>query len=90
MEVLDAMQVVQRKSKTFSFFRGDKLIDVDRMNRLITRTIVIATTVAKGLPASGETGEKDISHDSHPQGVVPVPTADLCAESDTIGLRDSK
>jgi hypothetical protein len=90
MEVLDAMQVGQRKSKTFSFFRGDKLIDVDRMNRLITRVIVIATTVAKGLPASGEAGEKDISHDSCPQGIVPVAIADLCAPSDAIGLPDSR
>jgi hypothetical protein len=60
--VLDAMQVGQRKGKTFSLFGRDKLIDVDRMNRLLT--LVIATTVAKGLPTSGETREKDISHDS--------------------------
>jgi hypothetical protein len=64
MEVLDAMQVGQRKGKTLSFFGRDKLIDIDRMNRLLT--LVIATTVAKGLPASGKTGEKNISHDSHP------------------------
>jgi hypothetical protein len=65
MEVLDAMQVGQRKGKAFSFFGRDKLIDIDRMNRLLT--LVIATTVAKGLPASGKTGEKDISHDCHPR-----------------------
>jgi hypothetical protein len=64
MQVLDAMQVGQRKGKAFSFFGRDKLIDIDRMNRLLT--LVIATTVAKGLPASGKTGEKNISHDSHP------------------------
>jgi hypothetical protein len=64
MEVLDAMQVSQRKGKTLSFFGRDKLIDIDRMNRLLT--LVIATTVAKGLPTSGKTGEKNISHDSHP------------------------
>jgi hypothetical protein len=64
MEVLDAMQVGQRKGKTLSFFGRDKLIDIDRMNRLLT--LVIATTVAKGLPTSGKTGEKNISHDSHP------------------------
>jgi hypothetical protein len=64
MEVLDAMQVGQRKGKAFSFFGRDKLIDIDRMNRLLT--LVIATTVAKGLPASGKTSEKNISHDSHP------------------------
>jgi hypothetical protein len=65
MQVLDAMQVGQRKGKAFSFFGRDKLIDIDRMNRLLT--LVIATTVAKGLPASGKTGEKDVSHDSHPR-----------------------
>lgn len=64
MQVLDTMQVGQRKGKAFSFFGRDKLIDIDRMNRLLT--LVIATTVAKGLPASGKTGEKNISHDSHP------------------------
>jgi hypothetical protein len=64
MEVLDAMQVGQRKGKTLSFFGRDKLIDIDRMNRLLT--LVIATTVAKGLPTSSKTGEKNISHDSHP------------------------
>ena len=88
MEVLDAVQVGQRKGKTFSLFRCDELIDVDRMNRLITR--IIATTVAKGFPASGETGEKDVSHDSHPQAIAPVPTADPFTESDVIGLRDLK
>jgi hypothetical protein len=65
MQVLDAMQVGQRKGKAFSLFRRDKLIDIDRMNRL--PTFVIATTVAKGLPASGKTGEKDVGHDSHPR-----------------------
>jgi hypothetical protein len=64
MQVLDTMQVGQRKGKAFSFFGRDKLIDIDRMNRLLT--FVIATTVAKGLPASGKTGEKNISHDNHP------------------------
>ena len=64
MQVLDTMQVGQRKGKAFSFFGRDKLIDIDRMNRLLT--LVIATTVAKGLPASGKTGEKNISHNSHP------------------------
>jgi hypothetical protein len=64
MQVLDAMQVGQRKGKTFSFLGRDKLIDIDRMNRLLT--LVIATTVAKGFPSSGKTGEKNISHDNHP------------------------
>jgi hypothetical protein len=88
VEVLDAMQVGQCKGKTFSLFRCDKLIDVDRMNRLIT--CIVATTVAKGLPASGETGEKDISHDSHPRGIMPMPTADRCMEKDAAGSRDLK
>ena len=64
MQVLDTMQVGQRKGKTLSFFGRDKLIDIDRMNRLLT--LVIATTVAKGLPTSSKTGEKNISHNSHP------------------------
>jgi hypothetical protein len=65
MQMLDAMQVGQRKGKAFSLFGCNELIDVDRVNRLLT--FIIATTVAKGLPASGKTGEKDVSHDSHPQ-----------------------
>lgn len=44
MEVLDPMQVGQRKGKPFSLFRRNKVIDVDGMNRLITGSI--ATTVA--------------------------------------------
>jgi hypothetical protein len=65
MQMLDAMQVGQCKSEPFSLLGGDELIDIDRMNGLLT--FVIATTVAKGLPASGKTGEKDVSHDSHPR-----------------------
>jgi hypothetical protein len=65
MQVLDAVQVGQRERKAFSLFRRNKLIDIDRMNRLLA--LIIATTVAKGLPASGKTGEKNIGHDSHPQ-----------------------
>jgi hypothetical protein len=64
MEVLDAMQVGQRKGKPFSFFGCDELIDIDRMNGLLT--CLIATTVAKRLPASRETSQKDVSHDSYP------------------------
>jgi hypothetical protein len=64
MQVLDAMQVSQRKGKPFSLLGRDELIHIDRMNRLLT--LLIATTVAKGLPASGKTGQKDVSHDSHP------------------------
>jgi hypothetical protein len=64
MQVLDAMHVGQRKGKAFSVFRCDKLIDIDCMNRLLA--LVIATTVAKRLPTSGETREKDVSHDNLP------------------------
>jgi len=64
MEVLDPMQVGQRKGKPFSLFRRDKIIDVNRMNRLITG--LIATTVAQRFPASGEAGEKDVSHKGYP------------------------
>ena len=64
MEVLDPMKVGQRKGKPFSLFGCDKFIDIDGMNGLITR--LIATTVAKRLPASGETGQKDVSHNGPP------------------------
>ena len=64
IQLLDAMQIGQRKGKTFSLFGRDKLIHVDRVNRLLA--LVIATTVAKRLPASGETREKDISHGNFP------------------------
>jgi hypothetical protein len=64
MEVLDAMQIGQRKGKPFSFFGCDELIDIDRVNGLLA--CLIATTVAKRLPASRETSQKDISHNSYP------------------------
>jgi hypothetical protein len=64
MEVLDPMQVAQRKGKPFSLFRRDKFIDIDRMNRLIA--LLIATTVAEWFPASGETGQKYINHNGTP------------------------
>jgi len=64
MEVLDAMQAGQRKGKSFSLFGCNELIDVDRVNRLLT--FPVATTVAKGLPASDETGKKDVRHHCHP------------------------
>jgi hypothetical protein len=66
MEVLDPMEVGQRNGKPFSLFRRDKVIDVDGMNRLITG--LIATTVAQRFPASGEAGQKDVSHKDHPSG----------------------
>jgi hypothetical protein len=86
MQVLDAVQVGQCKGKAFALFRGDKLIDIDRMNRLLT--LVIATTVAKGLPASGKTGEKDISHDIHRWCYVST-AASLHISSGAIGLLSS-
>jgi hypothetical protein len=64
MQVLDAMQVAQCKGKSFSLLGRDELIDIDRMNWLLT--LLIATTVAKGLPASGKTGKKHVGHDSYP------------------------
>jgi hypothetical protein len=64
MQVLDPMEVRQRKGKPFSLFRRDKVIDVNRMNRLITG--LIATTVAQRFPASGEAGQKDVSHCGDP------------------------
>lgn|SRR5882724_1667046 len=63
MEVLDPVEVGQCKGESFSLFGRDKVIDVDGMNRLITR--LIATTVAQWLPASREAGQKDVSHHDH-------------------------
>jgi hypothetical protein len=54
MEVLDPMEVSQRKGKPLALCGRDKLIDVNRMNRFITG--LIATTVAQWFPASGEAG----------------------------------
>jgi hypothetical protein len=68
MEVLDAMQVSQRKGKAFSLFGCNELIDVDRVNRLLP--FPVATTVAKGLPTSGETGKKDVSHHCQPSSTT--------------------
>jgi len=78
MQVLDAMQVSQRKGKAFSLFGCNELIDVDRVNRLLT--FPVATTVAKGLPTSGETGKKDVRHHCHLSSTtcrsIPVPLKD--------------
>jgi hypothetical protein len=63
MEVLDPMEVGQRKGKPFSLFGCNKVIDVDGVNRFITR--LIATTVAQWFIASGKTGQKDVSHKDH-------------------------
>lgn len=60
MEVLDAVHVPQREGKSFPVLGCDKFIDIDGMNGLIAR--LIATTVAKRLPPSGHTGQKDVSH----------------------------
>lgn len=60
MKMLYPMEVSQRKGKPFSLFRRDKLIDINRMNGLITA--LIATTVAQRFVTSGETGQKDVSH----------------------------
>jgi hypothetical protein len=67
MQVGDPMEVGQRKGKAFSLCRRDKLIDINRMNRLIT--ILIATTVAQWFIASGEAGQKDIGHHDHPSWI---------------------
>ena len=67
MEVVDPMEVGQRKGKALSLFGRDKLIDINRMNRLITS--LIATTVAQWFIASGEAGQKDIGHHDHPSRI---------------------
>src|SRR5262245_51887293 len=54
MQMGDPMEVGQRKGKAFSLVRRDKVIDIYRMNRLITT--LIATTVAQRFIASGEAG----------------------------------
>ena len=64
MEVLDTIQVGQCKGKSLSFFGCDERIDLNHVTWLLT--FPLATTVAKGLPASGETGKKDVSHHYHP------------------------
>jgi hypothetical protein len=64
MKVLEAMQVSQRKGISLPLFECDKCIDIDGVNRLIA--LAIATTVAKGLPTSGQTSQENISYDSHP------------------------
>lgn len=63
VEVLDPVEVGQCESESFSFFGRNKVIDVDGVNRLITR--LIATTVAQWFPASREAGQEDISHHDH-------------------------
>ena len=63
MQLLDTIQVGQRKGKPFSVFGCDEDIDVDGVNGLIA--LLIATTVAKRLPASGQAGEKNISHEGY-------------------------
>jgi hypothetical protein len=60
VELLDAVQVCERERQAFPFRGTNELVDINRMDGLIAR--VIATTVAKGLPASGETCEEDIRH----------------------------
>jgi hypothetical protein len=62
MELLDPMHIRQRKGEAFPLFRRDERIDIDGVNRLIA--VCIATTVAKGLPPSGETRQEHIGHDS--------------------------
>ena len=63
MEVLNAVHVLQSKGKPFSLFGCDKFIDIDGMDGLIARSI--ATPVAKRLPASGYTGQTDVSHNGY-------------------------
>jgi hypothetical protein len=63
IEVGDPMEVGQRKGKPFPLFRRDKFIDINRMNRLLTRGI--ATTVAQRFVASSEAGQKNIGHHNH-------------------------
>jgi hypothetical protein len=60
VEVLETMQLAERKGETLALVGGEELIDIDGMNRLIT--VVVATTVAQGLPASREAGQEEVSH----------------------------
>jgi hypothetical protein len=60
VQLLEAMQVGEREREAFALRRRNQLVHVYGMNGLIAR--LIATTVAQGLPASGETGKEDICH----------------------------
>jgi hypothetical protein len=79
MQMLDPMYVSQSKGKPLSLLWRNKLIHIDRMNRLLT--FIIATTVAKGLPASGKAGEKDVGHASHPHIILRVSATRLQVSS---------
>jgi hypothetical protein len=76
MQVLHPMEVGQCKGKSFALFRRNKLIDIDRMNRLLTG--LIATTVAQWFVASGEAGQKDVGHHNPPSRLsMPAPAGML-------------
>ncbi len=71
VELLDAMQVGERKGKALPFLGADQLIDVNGVNRLVA--LVIATTVAQGFPASGQAREKELGHGFHSSSPIGGP-----------------
>jgi hypothetical protein len=81
VELLNAMEIAKGKGKALPFLGANHLIDIHGMNRLVAR--LIATTVAKWLPASGKTGEEYISH-RHPP-----PPQDGCGTVETTPARSA-
>jgi hypothetical protein len=63
MQPPNAMQVGHGDGKPLAVFGCDEDIDIDGVNGLIA--LLIATTVANRLRASGEIGRKDISQGGH-------------------------
>lgn len=54
VQPLEAVEVLEGKGEALPVVEGKEVIDVNRVNRLIA--FFVATTVAKGLPASCEAG----------------------------------
>jgi len=75
VEVLNTVEVSKGKCKAFPFLGTNHSIDVHGMNGLVA--CLIATTVAKWLPASGKTGEEYISHRP------PPPLQNSCGTAET-------
>jgi hypothetical protein len=63
MEMLDTMHVDLYTGQALALVRGDEIIDIDRMNGLLTT--LLATPVAQGLPISREPDQNVVNHHSH-------------------------
>jgi len=62
VQSLRAVQVPEGKGEALALIRGEELIHVDGVDRLIAG--LIATTVAKWLPSSREARQEDVRHRS--------------------------